>query len=798
MQQLQRKQSSLARATVRIIDRSAFALAVIIVIAFTLAHTAHATQRTFEFQGTIISSSKSGVSVGDPFVATLSYDDAEAPYASGSGVAQYNGYTYTLTVAGQIFTKQPSGYLSVGNSSQDWIYIGDALPQLKLSLTDNTATAFSSTALPASLSLANFSNDHRAYWSETLTINFVGNITSITSVHTFVVVNTNDAGAGSLRAAIENANVLANINSATPDTIVFNIPGSGPHTIAPTVDLPTIVDPVIIDGYSQPGASENTFAVGNNAVLKIILSDCPTDGPKIAAGNSTVQGLVINQTVGAGIYLYVNGNNTIRGNFIGTDVTGTVDLGNISGIDMVSSNNTIGGAAPGDRNIISGNRDYGVHILGLGTDSNTVAGNYIGTDASGILPIANGLAGVKIAASNNTIGGTDPNSGNTIAFNGGKGVFVESGTGNAIDPNSIFGNGGLGIDLGTAGVTPNDAGDADAGPNNLQNFPEMTQAQRQNNGDLSVTYSVPSAVANSTYPLRIEFFKALGGEGKTFIGAQSYTSANAELTITQTFTPDAAVSIGDTLVATATDTDGNTSEFSASAVVTSSAPPFTAYITSLDTTVYLFGPFRPGTTLTAHGSNGVEPYSYLWSTGQTDQSIIVFPKFPSQTYTVRVVDASQDTATDDITIYVKDIRCGSGKAKICYNGATLCVPLGKLNSYVNRGATLGPCLAKAGVPDEVATIIPDQFSLEQNYPNPFNPSTTIEYALPIDARVTLGIYDVLGRLVAELVNGQVAAGYHVVSFDAAHLSSGIYFYRLNADEGNGKRFTQIRKLMLMK
>ena len=93
---------------------------------------------------------------------------------------------------------------------------------------------------------------------------------------------------------------------------------------------------------------------------------------------------------------------------------------------------------------------------------------------------------------------------------------------NAILKNSIFGNTGLGIDLGTSGVTPNDAGDGDTGPNNLQNFPEMTQSQRQNNGDLSVTYAVPSVAPNSAYPLRIEFFKASGGQGKTFISAQTY------------------------------------------------------------------------------------------------------------------------------------------------------------------------------------------------------------------------------------------------------------------------------------
>lgn len=100
------------------------------------------------------------------------------------------------------------------------------------------------------------------------------------------------------------------------------------------------------------------------------------------------------------------------------------------------------------------------------------------------------------------------------------------------------------------------------------------------------------------------------------------------------------------------------------------------------------------------------------------------------------------------------------------------------------------------------TSVPEQtpleFALSQNYPNPFNPSTRIEYALPVDARVTLEVYDVLGRRVAELVSGYVPAGYHYAGFNATNLASGVYFYRLNARGGEGKTFTQMRKLMLMK
>ena len=89
--------------------------------------------------------------------------------------------------------------------------------------------------------------------------------------------------------------------------------------------------------------------------------------------------------------------------------------------------------------------------------------------------------------------------------------------------------------------------------------------------------------------------------------------------------------------------------------------------------------------------------------------------------------------------------------------------------------------------------LPKQFALGQNYPNPFNPTTTIEYALPTDARVTLEVFDVLGRHVAELANGHASAGYHAAEFNAASLASGIYFYRLHAGS-----FTETKKLMLLK
>src|SRR5262249_53383820 len=118
----------------------------------------------------------------------------------------------------------------------------------------------------------------------------------------------------------------------------------------------------------------------------------------------------------------------------------------------------------------------GIHIFS--SIGNVVQGNYIGTDVNGTANLGNSVHGVVIdgSSNNNTIGGTTGGATNIIAFNGGDGVFVNGPVGNAILSNSIWSNHGLGIDLGPDGVTPNDPGDPDTGSNNLQNFPVLASA----------------------------------------------------------------------------------------------------------------------------------------------------------------------------------------------------------------------------------------------------------------------------------------------------------------------------------
>src|SRR5206468_3268713 len=151
------------------------------------------------------------------------------------------------------------------------------------------------------------------------------------------------------------------------DVIIFAIPGDGPHTIQPLSPLPPITDPVVIDGFTQPGSVPNSLLVGNDAQLQIELDgslvSSPAHGLVLGNGASTVRGLVINRfTNGAGILL-LGPSNVVEGCFIGTDSTGANAQPNNNGIRVEDApDNRIGGADPASRNVISGNRYAGVDI----------------------------------------------------------------------------------------------------------------------------------------------------------------------------------------------------------------------------------------------------------------------------------------------------------------------------------------------------------------------------------------------------------------------------------------------------
>ena len=157
-----------------------------------------------------------------------------------------------------------------------------------------------------------------------------------------------------------------------------------------------------------------------------------------------------------------------------------------------------------------------------------------------------------------------------------------------------------------------------------------------------------------------------------------------------------------------------------------------------------------------------------------------------------------DSYADSILIYfngptVSAIRADNGISRIVYLG----FGIEQIDDRSKRDTLLSRSLQwltqNVVVGNQNTQNIPYSFNLEQNYPNPFNPTTSISYTIPKSAQTTLKVYDVLGNEVATLVNGENTAGVHSVEFNAAKLSSGIYFYKLQS--GN---LLQTKKMMLLK
>jgi VCBS repeat-containing protein len=371
----------------------------------------------------------------------------------------------------------------------------------------------------------------------------------------YAVTNINDSGAGSLRQALLDANANAGL-----DTITFNIAGGGIHTIAPLSALPDITEAVVIDATSQPGYAGtpvielNGASAGNNR--SGLTLDSGSDG-------STIRGLAINRFGGDGIHVTHSSGNLIEYNFIGTDPTGTLAQGNGGdGIEIYfyATNNII------RYNVISANT-WGISIgIGSVEDAlNLIQANKIGTDVTGTLPLGNTTAGITagFGSTNTLIGGTGAGEGNIIAFNGIGIELRQNAAGHSFLGNSIFSNGGLGIDLGSNGMTANDTGDGDSGANNGQNFPILTLAQLVSSTQVAIAGALNST-ANSYF--RVEFFANTAadgsgyGEGQRYLGFVNVATdgtGNAAINVILT----AAVAPGEFITATATRSDNTFSTF---------------------------------------------------------------------------------------------------------------------------------------------------------------------------------------------------------------------------------------------
>jgi len=295
------------------------------------------------------------------------------------------------------------------------------------------------------------------------------------------------------------------------------------------------------------GATTNTFG-GTVAGARNIIS-----------GNSSY-GMMVKDSGTSG--------NVVEGNYVGLDANGVTAVPNYFGVIVYNgaTNNLIGGTSAGAANFVSGNY-YGVYITDPGTSGNFVEGNFIGTDHTGTSGVGNfDNVALQNNATGNFIGGGGAGAGNVIAFANGNGVVLyQTGTtNNSIRGNSIFTNNYLGIDLNGDGVTLNHAGFL-AGPNDLQNFPVITNAFGY--AASTIVFGTLNSTANQSFFIDVyrslspDYYAGNYGEGQFYVGTVTVTtdgSGNAGFALTN----NAGNYAGQYITATATSAGGDTSEFS--------------------------------------------------------------------------------------------------------------------------------------------------------------------------------------------------------------------------------------------
>jgi len=496
---------------------------------------------------------------------------------------------------------------------------------------------------------------------------------------TFIVDTTSDAALGACTAAPDDCSLRGAITTANTgsdfDTINFDIPDTDAgfqtetghwRILVGATALPGFTNPMLIDGFTQPGAGANTLSPdegGLDSVLKIEVQPAQITGNQLVGFDvglfnfslpvSTLRGLVINgfrtavqlsggnghviegcylgtditgtsatiasptaQSMGVriqgpgpfriggtnpdqrnliagvqnGINWFATSNGmTIQGNLFGTNASGTAAIrihGDALGSSSPVQNALIGGDSPAARNIISGTGFSAIRLfVSIPSDvaGTRIHGNWIGTDVTGRNPIPNGtnpqspsqtVATIHVGGNgscNLAIGGLGPGEANRIAFGGEVGIRNDRCNGLSTPLNEFIGNRGIAFDNvfggGAIGATPNDVSDADeTGGNRQQNFPEITLPDGfapTGSDSVALQYRVDTALANATYPLTVNFYRgACGGGSRELLASDTYNNGDAQQL--RNFTLNAADG-GNVLplVATAVDSVGNTSEFTA-------------------------------------------------------------------------------------------------------------------------------------------------------------------------------------------------------------------------------------------
>lgn len=526
-------------------------------------------------------------------------------------------------------------------------------------------------------------------------------------------------------------------------------------------------------GTNAPG----TAAVAN-AEDGVVIQDDASDNQVGGLSASTRNVIAGNERNGVSLLSGAE-DNAVVGNYIGTNASGTGAVPNETGVDIAfgaSINNSIGGPQDGAGNLVSGNEFDGI-LINNSAGPNTVQGNRVGLDADGNA-LGNGSAGIDIDnSSQTTVGGTSTGSGNTVAYNGDSGVvvtFSNRGVGNRIRSNAVFANEAPGIDLGNDDRTINDPGDSDDGANRLQNYPEIQDADYDPDANVvTAIYLVPSDPAasgsgTSAYPLSIDFYKAgAGGEqGKAHLGTDTYSASDYSSACGSPpcakrvrFTPTAPVTRSDAVVATATDDDGNTSEFSAA------SEPLPVELAGFearqagDESVRL-----TWTTTSEQGNAGFRIQQRADESGAWTQIGFVDSKAERGTATETL---SYRFTADDLQIGTHTFRL----EQVDLDGST----------HIHGPVTIDVQMRKT-------------LRLNPPAPNPIRHHGTVSFAVKEQQEATLRLFNVLGQEVASVYRGTPTAGeMQTARLNAGDLSSGVYFLRLTAGtQSTTRRVTVVK------
>lgn len=576
---------------------------------------------------------------------------------NGSGVNVYGFYPANVKIAGNYIGTNASAIIDIGNSGSG-IFASDFDGNVNITIGGTTT---------AERNVISGNNQNGITIGLVNSMTILGNYIGLGANGLNEIGNSQDGINFSLEGEVIDNVTIGGATSGAGNTISANGGDGIEIGYYDSLGLGTISPLVLGNRIGTDPNGSNDHGNAQNGILVTGLAS-----PVIGRANAG-EGNIISGNDGAGIY-FSGGTGQVYNNRIGVSNLGAA-LGNAgSGIHAIGGFNLKIGdeAIVNSSNIIGSNGLHGI-FLGGGSDSFKIANNLIGTNAQS-QNLGNGGSGIFVgdSAHNGRIGSLT-GSGNTIAFNTGNGVSIGL-TANQTPPdsvsilrNSIFSNTGRGIDLNNNGITPNDAGDADTGANDLQNFPNILGASpAQINGSFNST-------ANESF--RLEFFRVDScdaggsGEGRYYVGStDAATDASGNATFLAT---GIALTTGQIITATATQKDqfGNllsTSEFSPCQTV--SQPPGNLALSAANYAVNESSNTATITVNRTNGTIGIIGVSYSTSDGTgvagqdytaTNGTLTFQTGETTKSFTIPITDDQSDEPSETVNIALSNPTGGA-------------------------------------------------------------------------------------------------------------------------------------------